>query len=86
VAFWRFGHGRGRWVRVSQRLHGYLQCISEAARFLAPYDSSNSPLNMSLNTKGQWYVRWHLIAQCPRKDAPGAACGVYHADLRERSD
>jgi hypothetical protein len=19
----------------------------------------------------------HLIAQCPRKDAPGAACGVY---------
>jgi hypothetical protein len=31
--------------------------------------------------------RWrHLIAQCPRKDAPGAACGVYYADLRERSD
>jgi hypothetical protein len=28
----------------------------------------------------------HLIAQCPRKDAPGAACGVYYADLRERSD
>jgi hypothetical protein len=25
----------------------------------------------------------HLIAQCPRKDAPGAACGVYYADLRE---
>jgi hypothetical protein len=28
----------------------------------------------------------HLIAQCPRKDAPGAACGVYYADLRERSE
>jgi hypothetical protein len=25
----------------------------------------------------------HLIAKCPRKDAPGAAC---YADLRERSD
>jgi hypothetical protein len=25
----------------------------------------------------------HLIAQCPRKDAPGATCGVYYADLRE---
>jgi hypothetical protein len=25
----------------------------------------------------------HLIAQCPRKDAPGAACGVYYAELRE---
>jgi hypothetical protein len=25
----------------------------------------------------------HLIAQCPRKDAPGAACGVYYADLRK---
>jgi hypothetical protein len=25
----------------------------------------------------------HLIAECPRKDAPGAACGVYYADLRE---
>jgi hypothetical protein len=25
----------------------------------------------------------HIIAQCPRKDAPGAACGVYYADLRE---
>ena len=24
-----------------------------------------------------------LIAQCPRKDAPGAACGVYYADLRK---
>jgi hypothetical protein len=23
-----------------------------------------------------------LIAQCPRKDAPGATCGVYYADLR----
>jgi hypothetical protein len=23
----------------------------------------------------------HLIAECPRKDAPGAAC--YYADLRE---
>jgi hypothetical protein len=28
----------------------------------------------------------HLIAKCPRKDAPGAACGAYYADLRERSD
>jgi hypothetical protein len=28
----------------------------------------------------------HLIAQRPRKDAPGAACGVYYADLRERSE
>jgi hypothetical protein len=28
----------------------------------------------------------HLIAQCPRKEAPGAACGVYYADLRERID
>jgi hypothetical protein len=28
----------------------------------------------------------HLIAQCPRKDARGAACGVYYADLRERSE
>jgi hypothetical protein len=27
----------------------------------------------------------HLIAECPRKNAPGAACGVYYADLRERS-
>jgi hypothetical protein len=27
----------------------------------------------------------HLIAECPHKDAPGAACGVY-SDLRERSD
>jgi hypothetical protein len=26
----------------------------------------------------------HLIAECPRKDAPGAACGVFYADLRER--
>jgi hypothetical protein len=25
----------------------------------------------------------HLIARCPHKDAPGAACGVYYADLRE---
>ena len=25
----------------------------------------------------------HLIAECARKDAPGAACGVYYADLRE---
>jgi hypothetical protein len=25
----------------------------------------------------------HLIADCPRKDAPGAACGVFYADLRE---
>jgi hypothetical protein len=25
----------------------------------------------------------HLIAECPRKDAPGAACGVFYADLRE---
>jgi hypothetical protein len=25
----------------------------------------------------------HLVAQCPRKDAPGAACGVYYAS-RER--
>jgi hypothetical protein len=25
----------------------------------------------------------HHIAQCPRKDAPGAARGVYYADLRE---
>jgi hypothetical protein len=28
----------------------------------------------------------HLIAECPRKDAPGAACGVYYADLREHSE
>jgi hypothetical protein len=28
----------------------------------------------------------HLTAECPRKDAPGPACGVYYADLRERSD
>jgi hypothetical protein len=28
----------------------------------------------------------HKIANCPRKDAPGAACGVYYADLRERND
>jgi hypothetical protein len=28
----------------------------------------------------------HLIARCPRKDAPGAVCGVYYADLRERSE
>jgi hypothetical protein len=27
----------------------------------------------------------HLIAECPRKDAPGAACGVYYSDLRERN-
>jgi len=27
----------------------------------------------------------HLIAQCPRKDVRGAACGVYFADLRESS-
>jgi hypothetical protein len=26
----------------------------------------------------------HLIAQCPRKDVPSVACGVYYADLRER--
>jgi hypothetical protein len=25
----------------------------------------------------------HLIAQCSRKDAPGAACGVHYADLRQ---
>jgi hypothetical protein len=25
----------------------------------------------------------HLIAQCPRKDAPESACGVYYADLRD---
>jgi hypothetical protein len=25
-------------------------------------------------------------AQCPSKDAAGTACGVYYADLRERSD
>jgi hypothetical protein len=25
----------------------------------------------------------HLIAECSRKDAPGAACGVYYADLRQ---
>jgi hypothetical protein len=24
----------------------------------------------------------HLIAQCPRKNAPGAASGVFYADLR----
>jgi hypothetical protein len=23
----------------------------------------------------------HLIAECPRKDAPGAACGVFYADF-----
>jgi hypothetical protein len=28
----------------------------------------------------------HLIARCLPKDAPGAACGVYYADVRERSD
>jgi hypothetical protein len=28
----------------------------------------------------------HKIAHCPRFDAPGAACGVFYADLRERSD
>jgi hypothetical protein len=28
----------------------------------------------------------HLIAQCPRKEASRAACGVYYADLRKRSD
>ena len=25
----------------------------------------------------------HKIAHCPRFDAPGAACGVYYADLRK---
>jgi hypothetical protein len=24
----------------------------------------------------------HLIAQCPRREAPGQACGVYYADLK----
>jgi hypothetical protein len=28
----------------------------------------------------------HLIAECPRKDAPGQACGMYYADLREQPD
>jgi hypothetical protein len=28
----------------------------------------------------------HPIAECPRKDASGAACGVYHADLQGRSE
>jgi hypothetical protein len=28
----------------------------------------------------------HLIAQCAHKDAPGAACGVCYADLREGSE
>ena len=28
----------------------------------------------------------HLIARCPRRNAPGQACGAYYADLRERSD
>jgi hypothetical protein len=28
-------------------------------------------------------VRHYLIAQCPRKYAPGAACGVFYADLRK---
>ena len=28
----------------------------------------------------------HKIANCSRRDAPGQACGVYYADLRERSD
>jgi hypothetical protein len=28
----------------------------------------------------------HMIAQCPRKDAPSAACGVYYPDLRERTE
>jgi hypothetical protein len=27
-----------------------------------------------------------LIAQCPRKDALGAACGVFYADPRSKSD
>jgi hypothetical protein len=27
-----------------------------------------------------------LIAECPRRSAPGQACGVYYADLRERSE
>jgi hypothetical protein len=26
----------------------------------------------------------HFIAECPHEDAPGRACGVYYADLRER--
>jgi hypothetical protein len=25
----------------------------------------------------------HLIAECPRKDAPGVARGVFYADLRQ---
>ena len=28
----------------------------------------------------------HLIAECPRKNAPGAACGVLYADLRESGE
>jgi hypothetical protein len=27
----------------------------------------------------------HLIAKCPRRNAPGQACGVYYADLRSRN-
>jgi hypothetical protein len=40
VAFRRFGHGRGRWVRVSQRLHGYFSMhfgsgeVSRAVRLI----------------------------------------------------
>jgi hypothetical protein len=26
----------------------------------------------------------HLTAECPRRNAPGQACEVYYADLRER--
>jgi hypothetical protein len=25
----------------------------------------------------------HLIAECPRRNAPGAACGVFYTDVRE---
>jgi hypothetical protein len=28
----------------------------------------------------------HLIAECPRKDAPGATCGVYFALILKDSD
>jgi hypothetical protein len=28
----------------------------------------------------------HLIAECPRRNAPGQACGVYYADLQQRGE
>jgi hypothetical protein len=28
----------------------------------------------------------HLIAECPRRNGPGQACGVFYADLRKRGE